>query len=125
LTGPQGPAGPTGATGATGATGPQGPTGSATTATPYRTVSADTTVNANDYTIFCNVAGANRTITLPAASSNGGRVYVIRRVGAGSNTCTVSPVQGGPVLSDGFLAPRAMTVQSDGTNWWTVSESYQ
>ncbi len=134
-TGPQGPTGAQGATGATGAagptgaTGPQGPQGapgSAITATPYTTVSANYTAAAGDYMIFCNVTGANRTITLPSAASNGGRVYVVRRVGTGSNDCTVTPVQGGTrVLNDGFLQPRAVTVQSDGTTWWIASEAYQ
>jgi hypothetical protein len=124
--GPQGATGPAGATGATGATGPQGPTGSAITNVPTTTVTSNYTAQAGDYAILCNVTAADRTITLPSAAANNGRVYVVRRVGTGSNTCTVTPVQGGTrVLGEGFLQPRGVMLLSDGTAWWITSEAYQ
>ena len=73
---------------------------------PTTTVAANYTAQAGDYAILCNVTAANRTITLPSAAANSGRVYVVRRVGTGSNDCTVTPVQGGTrVLGDTFLQP--------------------
>lgn len=89
------------------------------------TVSADYTVTASDYTVFCNVTGADRTITLPAAASNGGRIYVVRRVGTGGNECNVTPVQGGTAVLDSGGAHRSIVVQSDGATWYIIAESYQ
>jgi len=96
------------------------------TSAPVVTVSANYTVSASDYTVFCNVTGAARTITLPTAASNSGRIYVVRRVGTGNSECTVTPVQGGTVLLDnGSGDPRAVTVQSDGTTWYVIAEAYR
>jgi hypothetical protein len=136
--GPQGPAGPQGATGAqgpagpqgpVGATGPQGPAGSATTATPTVVVTGANnpySVTASDYTIFCNVSSNDRTVNLPSASGNAGRIYVVRRVGSGNDECNVSSVQGGTVTLDNGIVNtrRAIMVQSDGTTWWIIAESY-
>ena len=82
-------------------------------------------VTAADYTVFCDVTGADRTVTLPtAAAGNVGRIYVIRRVGGGNNECNVSSVQGGTVALDNSGARRAITVQSDGSSWWILGEAY-
>lgn len=120
LTGATGATGATGVTGATGATGPTGATGatgSYATAAPIVTVSANYSVQLTDHRIFCNVTGNDRTITMPSAAAGQGRIYMIRRVGTGSNNCTVTPVAGNPVLSNGFLDIQGITLTSDGTNW--------
>jgi Collagen triple helix repeat (20 copies) len=124
-TGADGPAGPQGPAGATGAVGPQGPPGSATSSAPYVTVAADYLVTANDYTVFCDVTGADRTVTLPPAASNGGRIYVVRRVGGGNSQCNVTPVQAGTVVLDNAGQTRAIMVQSDGTTWHILAETKQ
>ena len=118
-------AGPTGAAGATGATGPTGAAG-LTAAAPNRLVSASGPVSLTDYTVFCNVTGAaNVALTLPTAVGNAGRIFMIRRVGAGAGDCTITPVAGGGILNTGFLEPRATTFMSDGTNWYPVGQAYQ
>jgi hypothetical protein len=95
------------------------------TSTPVTTVSASYTATSSDFTIFCNVTSANPTITLPAASSNSGRIFFIRRVGSGNNQCSVTLVQGGTVtLDNSTFVPRAIQVQSDGTTWWMIGQSY-
>jgi hypothetical protein len=108
--------------------GPPGPAGSAITATPTIVVNSGNspyTVTATDYTMFCNTSSGSRVVNLPAAAGNTGRLYLVRLVGNLSNTCTVNGVAGGAaVLQTGAFNRRAITVQSDGASWWTVSESY-
>jgi hypothetical protein len=81
-------------------------------------------VTATDYSVFCDVSGGNRTITLPAAASNLGRIYVVRRVGTGGATCTLTPVATGGTLDNAAFVPRAVTVQSNGTVWQVIGEAY-
>lgn len=133
IQGPQGDPGPTGATGATGPAGPTGPTGAAGSMTgvaPHVTITADYAVQANDYTVFCdNTAGGGvKTVTLPAANANAGRIFVVKRVSAGGsgNGCQVTPiaaVDGGPnlVLQAPSNSSSGIHVQSDGTAWWVIA----
>jgi len=131
-TGAQGPAGPQGLTGDTGpqgAQGPQGPQGPQGVQGPAGsfsgvvsaiTVSANYTATTSDFTIFCNVAGNDRLITLPSAAANLGRMYLIRRIGGGNNECFVTPVQGGPLTLDNGNT-EGVLVQSDGTTWYVMT----
>ena len=124
IQGVTGPVGPVGATGPQGDAGPQGPAGSATTASPTVVVDGSNspyTATAADFTMFCNVTGGNRTVNLPAASTNTGRIYAVRRTGTGNN-CSIPGVAGGTVTLS-FLGLRAIMVQSDGTSWWIIADS--
>ncbi len=123
--GPQGPAGDPGPQGPQGDPGPQGPPGSATTSAPVITVAADYAVTASDYTVFCNVSGGNRTITLPDPTANTGRIYVVRRVGGGTSQCNVTLVQGGTVVLDNGTSQRSIVVQSDGATWYILADTKQ
>ena len=143
-----GVAGPTGATGATGATGPTGATGAGATGATgatgaaglngsagvgaFMTVTANYTVQAADYMIFCNNAGGGtKVITLPDPTTNGGRLIAVKRVNNGSGSpfnCQVNGLnaQEGPNLtlaqpSSGAVS--GVTVMSDGTNWWVVNNA--
>jgi len=80
------------------------------------------TVTASDYTMFCNVQTGNRTVNLPAAAGNAGRIYVVRRTGTG-NDCSVTGVSGGTVVLQ-FGGRRGIMVQSDGSAWWLIAEAY-
>ena len=84
-----------GAAGATGPTGATGAAGSATTAAIITTTNANYTVLGTDYTVLCNFSTTAKTVTLPAAASNPGRIYVIRRIG--STACNVASVEGATV----------------------------
>ena len=76
--------------------------------------------------MLCNVTGAaNVALTMPAAAGNTGRIFVIRRMGAGGGDCTIAPVAGGGTLNTGFLEPRATTFMSDGANWYPISQAFQ
>ena len=63
---------------------------------------------------------------LPApAAGNLGRIYVVRRMGGGTNECNVTGVSGGTVVLDSDIGDRkAIQVQSDGASWFIIAESY-
>lgn len=89
---------------------------------PIRGAGADLTLTETDYTVVKNT-GANITITLPAASSCRGRIYVIKKA---ANGTLVIASNGGQIdaaanvsLSSGQRI--SYTIQSDGTNWWIIA----
>jgi hypothetical protein len=125
-----------GATGATGAAGSTGASGFLSTV-PIVTVTANYTVNpSTDFMIFCNAAGTGSTgvtVTLPAAASNTGRMFMIKRTNpknASQDLCKLTPLISSlgtnitvtldppdPTLTNinsGFW------VVSDGTSWWAI-----
>ena len=127
VAGVTGATGPTGATGANGATGPTGATGTAGTfvlnAPITTTPNSNYLVLSTDYTVLCNFSGGAKTITLPSAATNAGRIYVIRRIG--SSDCDVTSVQGGTyTLSGNAFEPRGVMVQSNGTQWFPLLNAF-
>ena len=97
-------------------------------AMPIRTVTGSTTVTAADYTIIRGgTSNATHTITLPAASSCPGRMYVVKRISAnGTVNITASggtTVDGVATLAMAATAQLAFMLQSDGTNWYTISKN--
>jgi len=67
-------------------------------------------------------------MTLPAAASNTGRIFVIKRTSTSAGACQVvgvAALDGGPnfTLSSPPTLPNAITVQSDGTNWYIISSN--
>ena len=90
---------------------------------PIRGVTASTTLTESDYTVV-KTSGANITITLPAANTCKGRVYVIKKPNNG--TLTISPSGGDQIdnaanvsLNSGSRV--SYTIQSDGDNWWIIA----
>lgn len=95
---------------------------------PIRTITGNGTVNVdvNDYTlIVANTAAI--TLALPNPNTCEGRIYNIKRFSG--NTIRVSTGAGN---IDGDASPitlstsakRCFTFQSDGTNWYIISENY-
>lgn len=79
----------------------------------------DITLGDNDYTVI-KTGGGTSDITLPAASSCPGRIYVLKRAnGSGSMNVNSS---GGSVEVGTVGAGRALTFQSNGTNWYVISQ---
>lgn len=89
---------------------------------PIRTINANTTLNENDYTVVKNGTG-NLTVTLPAASSCRGRIYVIKKAANGTLTIASSggQIDGANNLSVNSATRITNMVQSDGANWWIIS----
>jgi hypothetical protein len=68
-------------------------------------------------------------MTLPAASSNNGKVFVFKQTAGTPGTCVVAGIatlDGGPNVSLGLPgsgSPNAIMIQSDGTGWYILLKS--
>ena len=93
-------------------------------ATAITTKTTSYTASAGDYTILCNNSGAI-TIALPAASGASGRIYVIKKISGILNNVVIDP--SGSETIDGAgtrtlsLQYESVTIQSDGSNWFVLS----
>lgn len=88
------------------------------------TVTADYTATSSNNTILCNVPGAGMTLTLPSASTNTGKVIVIRKIDNDADVLTFSPALNysttQTISTLNFV--KTITVQSNGTSWWVITE---
>ena len=88
------------------------------------TSSASYTATTSNYTILCNTTSNNITLNLPAASSNTGRVYNIKKIAA-ANTLTIDA--NASELIDGATTlamttnQQARNIVCDGTGWHIIS----
>jgi hypothetical protein len=84
-----------------------------------RSTTSATALTASDYTLLCNATAGGFTVTLPAASSNTGRIYVVRKTDEGSNAVTFSSAIRFSETSNftSLNYPRTIRIQSDGANW--------
>lgn len=90
-----------------------------------RSVTATTTLTANDFVLLCDPAGGAITVTVPTASGiQPGRPYYIRSTGT-TNAVTISPasgtIDGAASISLASAAKHGVQIVNDGTNWFTVS----
>lgn len=89
------------------------------------TKTADYTATADDHTILCNTSGGAWKLSLPAASSHSGRVYVIKKIDSSGNKVTIDP--NGSETLDGAPTVEITTqwqtyqIQSDGSNWYKIN----
>lgn len=87
-------------------------------------VSVDTTLDATHATVLVSASGANRTITLPAASGVTRRIYTIKKTDASGNTVTIDA--NGAETIDGATTQvlttqyQSYTIQCDGSTWWII-----
>lgn len=85
----------------------------------------DITLDVTYYTVKVDASGANRTITLPAASGCTRRIYVIKKTDSSGNTVTIDGNASETI--DGVTTKVLSTqyagyaIQSDGTGWNIVS----
>lgn len=88
------------------------------------TISADITLS-DHYTVLVDASGANRTITLPAAVNNVGRIFVIKKIDASANTVTIdgnaSETIDGATTQVISTQWASMTIQSNGANWFVLN----
>ena len=88
------------------------------------TSAASATLTNAQTTILCNASGGVRTYTLPAASSNAGRVYWIKKTDSSANACIIDGNSSETI--DGNLTISvtgqydAVSIQSDGSNWFRL-----
>ena len=80
----------------------------------------------NDYTILCDAQEKEVTVRLPATKDEVGRVYVIKKVDASEHRCLVQPSEEETIDGKAGVALvrqwQAVTVQSDGKEWFVVGK---
>lgn len=91
-----------------------------------RSVTANTTLGAGDYTINVDASSAPVTVTLPAATTAvTGRVYIVKKIAGGLTNDVTINVSGGGAIDDGtsFSIYNDWTVvkfQTDGAKWYII-----
>lgn len=89
-----------------------------------RTVTGNTTMDADYSMLLVNNSGT-ATITLPAAASNTGRKYTVKKVSAASNDVVIDPNASetidGATTKTLTLQYSSITFESNGANWHVVS----
>lgn len=105
--------------------------GGTTTLTGFRPAiaakSADYTATINDHTLLVSASAANRTITLPPASTSANLMLIIKKTDATANTVTVDGNASETI--DGVTTYvlgaqyKYVTIQCDGTGWHVVGNN--
>jgi uncharacterized protein YaiE (UPF0345 family) len=89
-----------------------------------RAISSAPTITAADYTLVCDATAAGFTVTLPAAATNTGRIFNIKKVDSSVNAVTIDG--NGAETIDGAATLAITTqwtsikVQSTGTAWIVI-----
>ena len=88
------------------------------------TIAGATTLDSEDLIVLCNAAGGAFTVTLPAAASNGDRVYWIKKIDSSANAVTIDPNGGEEIEGDTdldlSLYGESVTIACDATQWWII-----
>lgn len=83
------------------------------------------TATANDDVILADASGGSWTLTLPAAASNTGKVYHVKKTDSGTNTVTVdgnaSETINGATTVILKVQNEVLSIVSNGTNWDIVT----
>lgn len=88
-----------------------------------------TSLNAQHHCVVCDTQNGDVEISLPSTLFNAGRVYIIKRIGAGANNLQIVPASGDSIEpSPGFLplgAGSAVTIVADRKNrrWQIIAKA--
>ncbi len=85
-----------------------------------RRISVNTTLGANDFTLI--TMARDLIITLPAASSCTGRIYVIKNYSGGDNWTNISYVKANGDPDTKIDNDRTTWLQSDGITWQLINQ---
>ena len=85
-----------------------------------RTVTADTTVLATDDVVLANPASGAITVTLPDPSRVLNLRVTIKQITSNAHAVTIGATVDGSASPTLGGTNNAITVQSDGTNWWKI-----
>ena len=85
------------------------------------TITGNTTLDGTYHNVLCNSASA-LTVTLPAASTNSGRVYVITNINSGTVTIDANASETiNGALTQALLQWQCVKLLCNGSNWFIVS----
>lgn len=99
-------------------------TGTGTAVLPVVTKTSGYTATTSDGIILCDASGGSFSVTLPAAASNTGRRYYVKKIDATANIVTVDG-NGVETIDDSatvLLSSQydAVTIACDGSEWWIL-----
>jgi hypothetical protein len=89
---------------------------------PVTTVNGNTTLNNSHFLVLVDASGGAVTITLPSASSNTGRMYIIMKIDNTANTVTIQRsgsdyINGGTSLTISSQWNKFNLISAGGTQW--------
>jgi len=84
-----------------------------------RATSTNTTLGASDYTLVLNSGGL--TLTLPAASTCQGRIYILKNVANADSYTSLNFISEDGALENRVIKSRIYWLQSDGVNWQQIN----
>ena len=91
------------------------------TLTTITITDADVTLDETHYTVRMSTGNSNRTVNLPAASEVFGRIYIVKKVDAGTGTVTIDANSAETIdgASTQIIVTQynTYTIQSNGTGW--------
>lgn len=91
---------------------------------PINAYSANATANQQDYTILVDATTGAKTVSLPPATTEPGRIVIVKKIDATANVVTVAAFAGNTIDGAATLALSnpfdAATLQSDGQLDWHV-----
>ncbi|MBT8206241.1 MAG: hypothetical protein KJP14_00995 [Eudoraea sp.] len=88
---------------------------------PIRTTAVNTTLDDNDYTLVMTTT-KDLLITLPAASSCTGRIYILKNMGNGDNFTNIDFLKENGDPENKLTKDRIIWLQSDGVNWHQLTK---
>lgn len=94
--------------------------------TNVRIVNQNTEARNTDHTLLVNTSDSSKSIELPYAYNAEGQILVIKKIDISGNIVKIKPL--GSAKIDGYktislsIPYQSITIQSDGTNWWIISE---
>lgn len=94
------------------------------TVLPICGVTDNTTLHNEHYTVIVDATSGVKTITLPTAAGNPGRIFIIQKGDVSANAVTVTPTTPDTIngLANKSLAAQGNTIliQSDGITDWHI-----
>jgi hypothetical protein len=87
---------------------------------PIRSTSGNTTLNEYDFTLIMSAGGL--TITLPAANTCTGRIYILKNTSASDSFTNTSYIKHDGGTDNKLKKEKIVWLQSDGTNWQLINK---
>ena len=94
------------------------------TASPYNTITGDTTLTTANGVVFVNASSGEVDVTLYTADSNGGMQVIVKKTDSSSNAVNI--LRAGSDTIDGATSVallhqnESVTLVSDNSNWFIV-----